>query len=170
MQKTKMNKSTILIGAVATAAIIGLIYWGKPGGISTAPSANSATVALAAAERFYDFGTISMKNGVVSHLFTVTNPTDADVLVKGVVTSCMCTSAYIVDGEKRRGPFGMPGHGGPGPEANEVIKAGESRTSEVLFDPNAHGPAGIGVIDRIISLTDANGATLDLEIKANVIP
>lgn len=165
-----MNKSSIIIGAVAVLAVIGLIYWGKPGGISTTPSVNSATAALAAQERLWDFGTISMKNGVVSHGFTVTNPTSEDVLVKEIVTSCMCTTAYLVDGEKRAGPFGMPGHGGRVPAANEVIRAGESRTIEVLFDPNAHGPAGVGTIDRIISLTDAAGKNLELEIKANVTP
>ena len=54
--------------------------------------------------------------------------------------------------------------------ANEIIKAGESRKIRVVYDPNAHGPAGVGQIDRFIELTDSNGAKLQLEIKANVTP
>ena len=118
---------------------------------------------------FYDFGTISMKDGLVSHIFKVKNSSDKDIVVKKVSTSCMCTSAYIesVGGEK--GPFGMEGMGYV-PSANEVIKTGESRDIKVVYDPNAHGPAGVGTIDRLIYLTDASGSTFQLEIKAEVTP
>ena len=64
----------------------------------------------------------------------------------------------------------MPGHGGAVPKVNETIKAGESRNIEVVFDPNAHGPAGIGMIDRFVFIEDANGEKLQLEIKATVTP
>mgnify|MGYP001618214936 FL=1 len=83
----------------------------------------------------------------------------------------MCTTAYIIreNGSKSR-PFGMPGHGGAVPRANEIIKAGESRDIEVVYDPNAHGPAGVGRIDRLVYLEDADGNKLQFEIKANVTP
>jgi hypothetical protein len=64
----------------------------------------------------------------------------------------------------------MPGHGGPVARANETIGAGETRTIRVVFDPNAHGPAGVGPIVRQIALSDATGGALLLEIRANVRP
>ena len=64
----------------------------------------------------------------------------------------------------------MPGHGGVVPKANALVKAGELLDIEVVFDPNAHGPAGVGRIDRFINLTDENGGELQFEIKALVKP
>ncbi|OGI57482.1 hypothetical protein A3B85_00590 [Candidatus Nomurabacteria bacterium RIFCSPHIGHO2_02_FULL_37_13] len=126
---------------------------------------------LVASETFYDFGVISMKNGNVSKMFKVSNLGDKDINLQSVSTSCMCTVAYVIkqDGNKK-GPFGMPGHGGAVPKTNELIKSGESRDIEVVYDPNAHGPAGVGMIDRFVYLEDANGKKLQLEIKANVTP
>ena len=56
------------------------------------------------------------------------------------------------------------------PPVNETIKAGESRTIRVVYDPNAHGPAGVGPIDRFAILTDKSGGKLQFEIKALVTP
>jgi hypothetical protein len=56
------------------------------------------------------------------------------------------------------------------PKANELIKAGSSLDIEVVYDPAAHGPAGVGAVDRFVYLTEPNGGTLELEIKAVVTP
>lgn len=125
---------------------------------------------FSAPETLYDFGSISMKDGKVSHKFTVTNTTSSDVLLERVVTSCMCTVAYIVSGENKKGPFGMPGHGGPVPKSNYTIKAGETIEIEAVFDPNAHGPAGVGLIERVIALTSDAGDTLELTFRTIVTP
>ena len=128
------------------------------------------TSQLTTPETFYDFGTISMKDGLATKEFTVTNPTDKDLTVKTLVTSCMCTKAFIVKSEGTvKGPFGMPGMGYV-PPADELIKTGESRVIRVVYDPNAHGPAGVGRIDRFATLTDADGNELQFEIKATVTP
>ena len=172
-----MNKKNIIIVSIFILFIIGLAWWGKVvqkpapvalGAPESAPEAGKGL--LSAEEKFYDFGSISMKDGKVSHLFKVSNQTDNDVTLKQVVTSCMCTVAYVINGESKNGPFGMPGHGGSVPKVNDMIKAGEAREIEVVFDPNAHGPAGVGLIDRFITLTDATGEELQLEIKATVTP
>jgi hypothetical protein len=123
---------------------------------------------LSADETKYDFGTISMGDGEVKKLFTVSNDTGADVRVDTVATSCMCTNAFIIDGENKRGPFGMPGHGNTVPKANEIIKADEKRIIEVVFDPAAHGPAGVGAVERYVYLVDEKGGALQLEVKADV--
>ena len=83
----------------------------------------------------------------------------------------MCTTSYIIreNGSKSR-PFGMPGHGGTVPKANEIVKAGKSLDIEVVFDPNAHGPAGVGFIERVVFLEDENKNIVEFKFRANVTP
>ena len=168
-----MKNKNIITGILVLIGFFGLMWWGKsiqkpssvvPGSVA------SSEVALVASEKLYDFGTISIGSGKVAKIFTVTNPTDRDVVLQSIVTSCMCTVAYIESEAGEKGPFGMPGHGGPVSKANEPIKSGESRKVRVVYDPAAHGPAGVGKIDRFIYLTDTTGGTLELEIKALVTP
>ncbi len=109
-----------------------------------------------------------MAKGNVNHIFAITNLTNKDIVVSDITTSCMCTSAYIVDGNSKQGPFGMVGMGYV-PKANLLIKAGETKNIDVVYDPNAHGPAGVGLIDRFVYLSGVEGAT-QLEIKAVVTP
>jgi hypothetical protein len=162
---------------IVRVILVGLFVWGYIGKGGTAASVQGVSTStgtskgvLTAPETRYDFGTISMKDGNVSKEFTVTNETGEDVTIATSVTSCMCTQAFIArsDGSSK-GPFKMPGMGFV-PPANELIKAGESRVIRVVYDPNAHGPAGVGKINRFITLTDKAGSTLRLEIQANVTP
>ena len=174
-----MKTKTIIMWVLGTFSLLILFVW--IGSKNTTPSNNpnltttaSTTVEiknqLVAPEIFYDFGTISMKNGNVSKIFKVTNSSDKDIFLSSLTTSCMCTKAFFVlpDGSKR-GPFGMPGMGMV-PKLNETIKIGESRDVEVVYDPNAHGPAGVGMIDRFVYLEDSKGEKLQFEIKAVVTP
>src|SRR3989344_1820497 len=172
-----MQSNTISIIAVVLLTFVGLFIWGYSGKsgttaqVNVAPgSASTSKSVLTAQEIFYDFGTISMKNGNVTKEFKVENTTDKDINVSTILTSCMCTSAFMVlpDGNIK-GPFKMPGMGYV-PPANEIIKAGESRIIRVVYDPNAHGPAGVGRINRFVTLTDESGGTVQLEIKALVTP
>lgn len=172
-----MKSETLNVVAVVLLIFMALFLWGYAGKRGTTASVQGAlrsdTLAqsvLTASETFYDFGTISMKNGNVTKEFQVSNPTGSAVEVSTVVTSCMCTKAFLIrpDGSVK-GPFGMPGMGYI-PPVNEIIPGGESRTIRVVYDPNAHGPAGVGRIDRFITLTDDSGNGLRLEIVANVTP
>ncbi len=173
------NQKTIIALILIIIGIAGLMWWGKlaqkskinPEELATNSRLGKIENTLSVEEMFYDFGAISMKNGNVSKVFKISNPGNRDINLKSISTSCMCTVAYVVrhDGSKK-GPFGMPGHGGVVPRANEIIKTGETRDIEVVYDPNAHGPAGVGKIDRFIYLEDVNGNKLQLEIKANVTP
>ena len=165
-----MNTKTILTGAIVLLAIGGLFISGRVNQASSPGAASEVASALAAAETLYDFGTISMKNGNVEKMFEIMNPTDTDIALTSLTTSCMCTTAFIVKDGSRRGPFGMPGHGSSVPRANEVIPASGKLGVAVIFDPNAHGPAGVGTIDRFVYLEDETGGVLELEIKANVTP
>ncbi len=81
----------------------------------------------------------------------------------------MCTEATLVEGGERFGPFGMPGHGAI-PEINRAVTPGESVTVEAFFDPNAHGPAGMGRADRVVYLEVGSGRKVELKFTAYVIP
>lgn len=165
-----MNRNTIITAVLVAAAIVGLALWGRANDEPThaQPEAGPKS-ALSALERSFDFGTISMKDGNVAHAFSVANATDKDITIERLSTSCMCTTAYIVAGASRSGPFGMAGMGS-GTRANDLFRAGETKIIEVVYDPNAHGPAGVGPMERFIHLTDASGGVLQLRITGRVRP
>ncbi|KKR70407.1 MAG: hypothetical protein UU13_C0006G0009 [Candidatus Nomurabacteria bacterium GW2011_GWB1_40_7] len=173
-----MKTKQVIVWTLIAIGMFSLLYFAGKGASnlqneaenqSTNTKVNSESQ-LTASETFYDFGTISMKDGKVSKVFKISNSSEGDINLMSVSTSCMCTVAYVAgqDGSKK-GPFGMPGHGVV-PRVNEIIKAGESRDIEVIYDPNAHGPAGVGIVDRFVYLEDENGNKLQFEIKANVTP
>ncbi len=162
-------KKTIIIVALVVIAFGALVWWAKSQQ-QTQTTNVGGPGALVASEKVYNFGTISMKNGDVSKKFIVTNQGNQNIFISSIVTSCMCTTAFIDQANgKAKGPFGMRGMGYV-PPANETISPGQSRTIRVVFDPNAHGPAGVGRIIRFITLTEASGKQLRLEIKALVTP
>ena len=177
-----MNKQTVISLVIIIVGVVSIIGWSKLADkkelnlegsekYHLAKAGNIIANALTATETFYDFGTISMKNGNVSKIFKVTNNGAQDIKVPSLTTSCMCTTDYILNenGERSR-PFGMPGHGGAVPRANAIVKAGGSLDIEVVYDPNAHGPAGIGRIERSVFLEDESGKVTELKIKTNVTP
>src|SRR3989338_7668660 len=101
-------KNTIIIIATVSIGLLGLMWWG----FQNSDNANSAVAteqeqqagtesALVASEKLYDFCTISMSKGNVTHTFAVTNPTNKDILVSNLTPSCMCTAAYIVEGNSK---------------------------------------------------------------------
>lgn len=170
-----MKSKTIIIVLIVFFVLIGLFVWGYERRGNTAANIQGVkpiekSSLLSTEEILYDFGTISMKDGNVTKEFVFTNTSDKDMFVRRVETSCMCTAAYLVkpDGSVK-GPFGMASMGA-NTVANETIKSGESRKLRVVYNPNAHGPAGVGSIDRFAIITDSSGGRIQFEIKALVKP
>lgn len=126
---------------------------------------SSSTGLLRAPENNFDFGTVSMKDGDVSHSFEVKNEGAEPVRISKVYTSCMCTSAVIVGADgKKYGRFGMPGHDLP-TRTNIEVGAGESITVEAIFDPTAHGPSAVGLAQRSIYLETNSTQAPKVEVK-----
>lgn len=165
-----MKRNLLVAGMLGVAVLVGVMFLGRPTK-SAMPSQPEVTIksALAAPEMLYDFGVIRMKDGKVSHLFKITNPTDTVMTAEYLSTSCMCTTAYIVDDKAQSGPYGMEGMSSNG-KAKMLFKPRENREIKVEFDPNAHGPAGVGPVQRYVTLTDSTGGKLQLEIKGLVKP
>lgn len=176
----------LLVGALLLAlTLIIAIVAARPGGdtgtsanqaravdrATTAPGTIAAPAAagLTARQDFFDFGTISMAAGKVSHRFWFRNDGAAPLLVKRIYTSCMCTTATLVKAMRIVGSYGMAGHG-PMPDVNESFAPGEAAYVDVVFDPAAHGPAGLGHTERVVSIETDARQRLQLAFVANVRP
>lgn len=132
-------------------------------------AAAGATGGLHARESAFDFDSISMAAGKVTHRFWFKNEGAASVLIRRIYTSCMCTAATLVKGMKIINTYGMPGHG-PLPAVNESLQPGESAFVDVVFDPAAHGPAGLGPTQRVVTIETDTGRPVELHFAANVRP
>ena len=167
-----MNTKAIIGIFVGTVVIIsGLIWFGQPTANTNSTQASKKPIAdsLKIEETSFDFGTISMANGKVSHIFKVKNAGLEPVTMSKLYTSCMCTSASLMMGSEKFGPFGMPGHGAI-PSIKAIIAPDQEAEVEVVFDPNAHGPAGVGKIQRVVTLENSVGGPVELNFSAMVTP
>jgi Protein of unknown function (DUF1573) len=135
----------------------------------TATAAPQRSGALRAREAYFEFGPISMASGKVSHRYWFRNESAAPVLIRQVYTSCMCTTATLVKGMRVIGSYGMPGHG-PMPAVNQTLAPDEAAYVDVVFDPAAHGPAGLGRTERVVTIEPGAGAPLQVGFTAYVKP
>ncbi len=167
----QLKQILILLGLVAVV-VIGLV-WFSNSSKTKMPTAviNSESAGVLTFDKSqYDFGKVSMANGKVSKDFILENKSRNNVEVGEVYTSCMCTEAELKVGDRIAGPFGMQGHG-LARNANLVVKSGETLTVKAIFDPAAHGPAGVGPIERQIAVyTDTGKEPIVLNFKAVVTP
>ena len=125
---------------------------------------------LVSARPHYDFGTISMATGNVSITYRVRNASAAPLTINRIFTSCMCTTATLIMASGRKqGPFGMPGHG-PLKAVSAQLAPGEVALLELVFDPAAHGPSGIGRIERVVTVNAGGVRPLQLGMVALVRP
>ncbi len=169
----KTDKNIILWGTMAILIVGGLVWFSRPAQ-KTDNQANLRSGApgeLVADAVSFDFGTVSMKNGKVSHTFVLENTGGREMKLTRMYTSCMCTTAMFIKDGKKFGPYGMPGHGGGITGLNQKLASGEKAQIEVVFDPAAHGPAGVGTIERAVYIENAaSSEPLQLMISAQVTP
>ena len=126
-------------------------------------------MAFKMSDAFFDFGRISMANGQVSHRYTIRNSGSTPLTITKMFTSCMCTTATLTTRSARKGPFGMPGHGWLA-SVSETLAPGEEAQVDVVFDPAAHGPAGVGPTARSVTVVNDAGLALELRFNAMVTP
>ena len=169
-RKAMKKNNYIIIGIISILALTGLIWFARPSpsGNNLANVSSGSPDDLAAEESDFDFGQVSMAAGKVSHVFKIKNTGGEVLTVSKLYTSCMCTVASLISGGKKFGPFGMAGHGFI-PKINASVASGSEADVEVVFDPAAHGPAGVGPIERVIYLETSAGEK-QFGIKAVVIP
>lgn len=164
----KKDYSTLWVVGITIALTVLIIFGVSKAEKNNQSSGSSKPSQLQAVENSFDFGSISMVNGKVKKVFTFKNNTAAAIVAKKLYTSCMCTKATLTKNGETFGQFGMPAHGYI-PEINKDIEPGQDAQIEVEFDPAAHGPAGVGPIERQATLETSDGQ-LVFKFKAQVTP
>lgn len=166
-----MYKNRIIGSVLMILVLGGLIVVARPGPGAKAPPRVEAQSqsGLSAEQTSHDFGTVSMAAGKVTHAFKIRNANKAALLVRKISTSCMCTTAQLLKGGKKLAIYGMPGHGYV-PNLNEPMAPNEQAMVEVVFDPAAHGPAGIGRVERFVTIYTQAAQALELSFNALVTP
>lgn len=168
MKKYKNILISIIPIALMLAALVFVGANATPGSFS-ATGTGQRTVSLLGGGPKFDFGSISMAAGKVTHSFTIKNTTAQPIEVARIYTSCMCTEAFLkMDGEKN-GPFGMPGHM-PLSAINRTLPVGGTASIEAVFDPVAHGPSGLGHIERSVIVENNSTRIAELDFSADVTP
>lgn len=164
-----MNTKVIIASVVGIGALLfGGIWWmSRPQASPQVLAQNSGQ--LTADRLAHDFGSISMAKGKVSQKFTLTNTDSVPATITKLFTSCMCTQAKLTVAGQSWGPYGMIGHGTI-PNIAAVINSGQAAEVEVIFDPAAHGPAGVGQIERQVTVEQNGQSPLVLAISATVTP
>ena len=168
--KEQIKQLPIYLGLIAVV-VVGLIWFSNNSKTKTPTAAINEKFSgvLALKESQYDFGAVSMAKGKVSKEFALENKSQGDVKIGEVFTSCMCTEAELKVGDRTAGPFGMQGH--TASSVYLVMKSGETLTVKVIFDPAAHGPSGVGPIERQVAIyTSAGKDPILLDFKAVVTP
>jgi hypothetical protein len=133
------------------------------------PAQPTQTAVLASLRPSFDFGTISMAAGNVATSYLIKNSGDAPLTLNRIYTSCMCTTATLALPSGRKGPFGMPGHGLP-TDLSASLAPGQTASLEVVFDPAAHGSAGLGRVERTVRVESKDARPLELRFVAMVKP
>ncbi|OHA64269.1 MAG: hypothetical protein A2842_01775 [Candidatus Wildermuthbacteria bacterium RIFCSPHIGHO2_01_FULL_48_25] len=165
-----MNKSIVLIVGVTAILFAGIVFLARPSEQENNQENQVLGQSTFMAEHgMFSFGTISMAQGKVNHEYRVINQGSEPITIGKVYTSCMCTEALVLKDGKTYGPYGMAGHGFI-PKVGVTLEPGESMQVRAVFDPAAHGPAGVGMVQRTIIVENSDGAPLELNFEATVTP
>lgn len=118
-----------------------------------------------------NLGDVSASKGTVSTLFAIGNEGDGDLVIRDMETSCMCTEAALVIGDREGPRFGMRGHGQRPVGWSATLKPGEQATLKVYYDPTVHGDLR-GPITRLVRVysNDPTQSYVDVRIELNQVP
>jgi hypothetical protein len=167
-----INPKILLAAGVAVLIVGAVIVIAKPDPTVSSPPPRLEAQAprlLTANETNFNFGSISMAAGNVTHRYWIRNTGSTPIVVQKMYTSCMCTTAALVKAGRKSPPSGMPGHGVL-PTLNEPLQPNEAAMVEVVFDPAAHGPGGIGRVERVVTIQTDLERPLELAFVATVTP
>ena|SRR3990167_2655127 len=160
----KKNKNIILYSTISVVALALIVWFVNAATNKPEPMAYSQG-RISIEESNFDFGTINMNNGNVTHEFRLANDSSEVVKIQKAYTSCMCTTAFITDNAGiRYGAFGMAGHGLQN-NIDVELTPGETMMLEAVFDPAAHGPSGVGLAQRYVYLETNSAKSPKLEIS-----
>lgn len=171
--KQTVNLRVIILIISVTVLIFGGVALGLVIGSQNEKREASGTPRLTTNVTSYDFGDVSMAQGLAKYTIQLKNEGTGNLKVSNISTSCMCTTAVLEINGERSPVFGMPGHGAGPAFWSTQIAPGQSANLEVTFDPNAHGPNATGPVTRVINLITndggKDGVRKTLTVTANVV-
>lgn len=165
-----MSKETkLIIGAavIVILLIVGLAFLvtGKQSAQAAIPT--NPVEGVEANPGNFDLGNVPYSGGLVTKEYEIKNTSGHDMKLMKIVTSCMCTVATVTINGKETIPYGMEMQVGNA-ILNLTFKNGETAKVTSKFDPTAHGPSGIGPINRSIYLYFDSGIK-ELTFAGNVV-
>ena len=168
-----MDKKFIILITVLTLGIIGIAILVSG---SSSTTTTKATVSKTAGAKISvdhsskKVGNIPYSGGNLIHVFPIKNAGTKDLEIANIATSCMCTKAYLKQGDNKSEGFGMKGMSAPS-NWKGIIKPGE--TAEIIadFDPAYHGPQGTGPVTRIVSFetNDPDNPYVEVSLEGDVV-
>lgn len=96
----------------------------------------------------FDWGKVPINGGNVTKSFAIQNRGTETLKFFNVKTSCHCTRAYITINGSDSPRFGMDSLSSWVGE----VPSGKDANLTVVFDPAFHGAAGVGPINRFVSV------------------
>ncbi len=162
-----MGESKLIVGLVGGSALLvmGAVVVGMKWGSSAKVAVNNQAK-VSVENSSYDWGEIGINDGDAEAVFEIKNEGSEALKLYNVTTSCACTSAQLSLNDKVSPLFGMHSKSGYVME----VPAGEAATLKVVYDPNFHGPNGVGAISRQVSVAtnDPDKAELTFWLSAMV--
>lgn len=114
----------------------------------------------------HNWDKIDMADGKVEAQFTIESTGNHPLKLYDVKTSCMCTEAQLISDNQTSPTFDMHS------KSNYVLELakGKSAQLKVVFDPEYHGPSGVGPITRQVevSTNDQDNSKLTFLLTATV--
>lgn len=165
-----MDKKVIIIISSLTVLVLGGGVMLMGGQTQKASVEKTTGAKVQTFESSFDFKDVKYSGGNVKHEFKIKNPGTSDLTIANMATSCMCTTVYLKVGDKKGPAFGMNGHSSESGWTG-VLKPGEEGQVVTVFDPTAHGPAGVGPISRIVSFetNDPDRPYVEFSFSGNVV-
>jgi rhodanese-related sulfurtransferase len=112
----------------------------------TSTAANDPSPAPIISPATHDFGIIAQKDGVVSTVFDLENPTSKEMVITEITTSCGCTTAEV---------------------DIKTIPPGATRKLTVFFNPNFHKEPE-GKFSRTVFIELASGVEIQAGIEVEI--
>lgn len=167
-----MDKKIIIGFLLSTILIIGgaVLFSSNQSSKAAVEKISGAKIELK--ETNFDFKNIPYSGGNAIHKYPIKNIGNKDLTIANLKTSCMCTKVYMKTKTGESPQFGMQGHASGGASNwTGVLKPGEEGQMVAVFDPTAHGPQGVGPIDRLVSFetSDPDKPYVELSFKGIVV-
>src|SRR3989344_4143538 len=161
-----MNEKNFLIGIIIfiIVAVLGGFYFASRTGNSQVKANTQAKAKVT--DAFFDWGKIGINKGSVEKVFEIKIEGKELLTLSNIATSCMCTTAQLILGDKKSPAFGMHA------KSDYILEVPPQKSAKlkVVFDPAFHGPNGVGPINRQVTVAtnDPENPELNFMLTAMV--